>query len=81
MLIERSFLEVLDAVFEESHEGILVEVVGPRLHQQVAVVVHQAVIRLCVGAELGDLEVGILAADGLLFLDILGGGVPFRLRQ
>ena len=81
MLIVCSFLEILDTILQESHKSILVEIVGTRLHQQVAVVVHQAVVRLSIGAELGNLEVGVFATDGLLLLAVISGGVPFVFRQ
>ena len=71
MLIKSPFLEVLYAFLEESHKGVLVEVVGARLHQKVAVVIQQAVIWLGISAKLGDLEVGVLTTDGLLLLAIV----------
>ena len=81
MLIISSFFEIFDAAFQEVHKGVLVEVVGTGFHQEVTVVVHKAVIRLGVGAELRDLEVGILAPDGLLFLAVVSRSVPFLFRQ
>lgn len=75
-----SVFEVVETFFEELDETVFVEVVGTRLMKELAIVTHEAVIRLGVGAELRDLEVGIFAAYSLFHLAITTNN-PFFLRK
>lgn len=43
--------------------------------------VQDDIVRLCVVVESGDLEVGILLAQGLFLLAVVAGGVPLALGE